>query len=62
MMPKSQGAGMSDERIDVLFVCTHNAGRSVVAKTLFNDRACETRTRSPSRICRNRSKRSNQSR
>ena len=30
---------MSDERIDVLFVCTHNAGRSVVAKTLFNDRA-----------------------
>ncbi len=30
---------MSDEQIDVLFVCTHNAGRSVAAKTLFNDRA-----------------------
>lgn len=30
---------MSDDRIDVLFVCTHNAGRSVAAKTLFNDRA-----------------------
>ena len=30
---------MSEERIDVLFVCTHNAGRSVVAKMLFNDRA-----------------------
>ena len=30
---------MSENRIDVLFVCTHNAGRSVVAKTLFNDRA-----------------------
>ncbi len=30
---------MSDERIDVLFLCTHNAGRSVAAKTLFNDRA-----------------------
>ena len=30
---------MSDDRIDVLFVCTHNAGRSVAAKTIFNDRA-----------------------
>lgn len=30
---------MSENRIDVLFVCTRNAGRSVVAKTLFNDRA-----------------------
>ena len=30
---------MSEQRIDVLFVCTHNAGRSVAAKTLFNDRA-----------------------
>ena len=30
---------MSKKRIDVLFVCSHNAGRSVVAKTLFNDRA-----------------------
>ena len=30
---------MSEGRIDVLFVCTHNAGRSVVAKVLFNDRA-----------------------
>lgn len=30
---------MSEERIDVLFVCTHNAGRSVIAKTLFNDHA-----------------------
>ena len=30
---------MSNRRIDVLFVCSHNAGRSVVAKTLFNDRA-----------------------
>ena len=32
---------MSDKRIDVLFVCTHNAGRSVVAKSLFNDRAAK---------------------
>ncbi len=30
---------MSKNRIDVLFVCTHNAGRSVAAKTLFNDRS-----------------------
>ena len=30
---------MSKDQIDVLFVCTHNAGRSVVAKTIFNDRA-----------------------
>ena len=30
---------MSEERIDVLFVCTHNAGRSVAAETIFNDRA-----------------------
>ena len=30
---------MSEKRIDVLFVCPHNAGRSVVAKTLFNNRA-----------------------
>ena len=30
---------MNEKRIDVLFVCTHNAGRSVAAKTLFNDRA-----------------------
>ena len=30
---------MSEDRIDVLFVCTHNAGRSVAAKTIFNDRA-----------------------
>ena len=30
---------MSEKRIDVLFVCVHNAGRSVAAKTLFNDRA-----------------------
>lgn len=29
---------MSEDRIDVLFVCTHNAGRSVAAKTMFNDR------------------------
>lgn len=29
---------MSEQRIDVLFVCTHNAGRSLAAKTLFNDR------------------------
>lgn len=29
---------MSEERIDVLFVCTHNAGRSVAAKVIFNDR------------------------
>ena len=29
---------MSEKRIDVLFVCVHNAGRSVAAKTLFNDR------------------------
>ena len=30
---------MNENQIDVLFVCTHNAGRSVIAKTLFNDRA-----------------------
>ena len=30
---------MSEDRVDVLFVCTHNAGRSVAAKTIFNDRA-----------------------
>ena len=30
---------MSEDRIDVLFVCTHNAGRSVATKTIFNDRA-----------------------
>ncbi len=30
---------MSKDQIDVLFVCTHNAGRSVAAKTIFNDRA-----------------------
>ncbi len=30
---------MSDDRIDVLFVCVHNAGRSVAAKVLFNDSA-----------------------
>ena len=30
---------MSDDRIDVLFVCIHNAGRSVAAKLLFNDSA-----------------------
>ena len=30
---------MSDDRIDVLFVCVHNAGRSVAAKILFNDSA-----------------------
>ena len=29
---------MSEQRIDVLFVCTHNAGRSVAAKSMFNDR------------------------
>ena len=29
---------MNDERVDVLFVCVHNAGRSVAAKILFNDR------------------------
>lgn len=27
--------------IDLLFVSTHNAGRSVAAKTLFNDRAAK---------------------
>ncbi len=27
---------MSEIRIDVLFVCTHNAGRSVAAKAIFN--------------------------
>ncbi len=27
--------------IDLLFACTHNAGRSVAAKTLFNDRAAK---------------------
>ena len=32
---------MSEDRIDVLFVCTHNAGRSVAAKTIFNDRAAK---------------------
>ena len=32
---------MSEERIDVLFACTHNAGRSVAAKILFNDRAAK---------------------
>ena len=30
---------MSDDRIDVLFVCVHNAGRSVAAKVLFNNSA-----------------------
>lgn len=30
---------MSNERVDVLFVCVHNAGRSVAAKVLFNDSA-----------------------
>ena len=30
---------MSDDRIDVLFVCVHNAGRSVAATVLFNDSA-----------------------
>ena len=30
---------MSETRIDVLFVCMHNAGRSVIAKALFNDRS-----------------------
>ncbi len=30
---------MSDDRIDVLFICVHNAGRSVAAKVLFNDSA-----------------------
>ncbi len=30
---------MNDERVDVLFVCVHNAGRSVAAKILFNDRS-----------------------
>ena len=30
---------MNDERVDVLFVCVQNAGRSVAAKLLFNDRA-----------------------
>ena len=30
---------MSNERVDVLFVCVHNAGRSVAAKVLFNDRS-----------------------
>lgn len=30
---------MSNERADVIFVCLHNAGRSVAAKMLFNDRA-----------------------
>ena len=32
---------MSEHQIDVLFVCTHNAGRSVAAKTMFNDRAAK---------------------
>jgi arsenate reductase len=32
---------MNEERIDVLFVCTHNAGRSVAAKTLFNDQTAK---------------------
>ena len=32
---------MSKDRIDVLFVCTHNGGRSVAAKTIFNDRAAK---------------------
>ncbi len=32
---------MSKDRIDVLFLCTHNAGRSVAAKTIFNDRAAK---------------------
>ena len=32
---------MSKDQIDVLFVCTHNAGRSVAAKTIFNDRAAK---------------------
>ncbi len=30
---------MNDERVDVLFVCVHNAGRSLAAELLFNDRA-----------------------
>ena len=30
---------MSEDWIDVLFVCTHNAGRSIAAKIIFNDRA-----------------------
>ena len=30
---------MNNSKIDVLFVCVHNAGRSVAAKVLFNDRA-----------------------
>lgn len=30
---------MNEDQIDVLFICTHNAGRSVAAKTIFNDRA-----------------------
>lgn len=32
---------MSKDRIDVLFVCAHNAGRSVAAKTIFNDRSAK---------------------
>ncbi len=32
---------MSEDQIAVLFVCTHNAGRSVAAKTIFNDRAAK---------------------
>ena len=29
----------NSKRIDVLFVCVHNAGRSVAAKVMFNDRS-----------------------
>ena len=32
---------MSEERADVVFICIHNAGRSVAAKLLFNDRAAK---------------------
>ena len=32
---------MSNANIDVLFVCVHNAGRSVAAKLLFNDRSAK---------------------
>ena len=45
---------MSEDRIDVLFVCTHNAGRSVAAKTMFNDRASKLGLDLASRIRGNR--------
>ena len=32
---------MNEDQIAVLFVCNHNAGRSVAAKTIFNDRSAK---------------------